>query len=124
MAPGSLAYQETDGGASDIKERKVGDLLSYLFNIPEENMSSNKLSISDIALSCGETKTQADLFNERTDTHKAGVTSGIIAQSEVPDMVHLNPPQLLMHAVEEGAVQRLQPLKHQGQLVEKFHCWH
>ena len=28
---------------------------------------------------------------------------------EVPDMVHLNPPQLHMHAAEEGAVQRVQP---------------
>ena len=28
---------------------------------------------------------------------------------EVPIMVHLNPPQLHMHAAEEGAVQRVQP---------------
>ena len=33
---------------------------------------------------------------------------------EVPDMVHLNPPQLLMHAAEEGAVQRVQPQETSG----------
>ena len=40
---------------------------------------------------------------------------------EVPDMVHLNPPQLLMHVAEEGAVQRVHLRKHQGQLMERFH---